>query len=188
MYYQIQPEAYRAPPSLSVSETGWHAFTFSYNPDIANCIVTGPNCEVNGPYPNVRVADVRTQFIETKFKTGSGQTFATIQWGDFPVVEIVGILQRQYAGQFLRLKVEPDYTTSYRRMSVGDKAYRWTERGSAGTYLYREGDYDMDPLARIRMVDSRRVILELKGEAFPAGLFQPCITAAVLLYSGRNLG
>ncbi|KAF9552264.1 hypothetical protein CPC08DRAFT_754849 [Agrocybe pediades] len=187
--YQSQPGIYyNFPlPSLSASETGWHAFTFTYNPDIANCIVTGPNCEVNGPYTNVRVAEVRTQFGETRLRSGSGQTFATIQWSNAPVVEITGITQRQYAGQFLRLEVEPNQTTN-RRMKVGGKSYRWEESGSAGIYLYRAVDRDMDPLARIRMVDPRRLILELQGEAFPAGLFQPCIVATVLLYGGRNLG
>ncbi|KAF9560314.1 hypothetical protein CPC08DRAFT_762741 [Agrocybe pediades] len=171
-----QPVTFGALPSLSPSGTGWHTFTFHYNPDIKNCIVTGPQ--------NVKAAEIRTQSGQTRF-AGSGQTFANIQWGTQPIVEIVGTTQRQYAGQFLSLQYQPDQT-SYRRMDVGGKSYRWTAKPE-GTYLYKSGGYDTDPVARIRMTSLQTVVLELKGEAFPAGLFQPCIAATVLLYSGQSI-
>ncbi|KAF9537128.1 hypothetical protein CPC08DRAFT_731443 [Agrocybe pediades] len=184
--YQTQAAVLQT--SLAENGTGWHVFTFHYNPNITNCISMGPRCEVSGPY-NAKVANIHTPAGETRFDTASGQTFATIQWSNLPVVEITGSVLPQYASQFLSLQLAPDLTSSYRRMNVGGKSYNWTERGTAGTYLYKAGDFDStDPVARVRIVDSRTVVLEMKGEAFPAGLFQPCIAATVLLYSGRNFG
>jgi len=93
-------------------------------------------------------------------------------------------------------------------MEIAGKSYRWLAKPD-GTYvrlynnvsftpptnddvhprmqLYKSGS-NAEALARIRMTDLQTVVLEMKAEAFPASLFQPCITATVLLYSGQNFG
>jgi len=56
------------------------------------------------------------------------------------------------------------------------------------TQLYSYGPNPPEHYARLRVTnESSNVILEITSESFQAGLFEPCIISALLLFSKRNI-
>ncbi|KDR82258.1 hypothetical protein GALMADRAFT_59533 [Galerina marginata CBS 339.88] len=149
-------------------------FTFALNPNIWNCLVTGPN--------DLKFFDVSTAGCTTTISK-PGIPFATIQWTQHPSVEVNGVMAQQPTAQFLRLSADQKYRT----MTIGGRTYAWVPHAK-GTYLYNTGTNSPEEFARIRLSsDACKVVLELTSDAFQAGIFEACVVSTVLLYSGRSL-
>ncbi|KAF9474790.1 hypothetical protein BDN70DRAFT_898698 [Pholiota conissans] len=170
------PPTYGALPPLDYRPASVLAFTFaSFNPDVFNCIVTGPK--------DKKYFDIRSNSGNTIIMKPGGQ-LASIHWDRHPSVEVTGILPRQYTKDFLKLS--SDHT--YRDMVIGNKVYAWIPRGSHGIYLYSHGPNPPEQFARISLSsDNTKIFLEMTSEAFQAGLFEPAIISTVLLFSARSI-
>lgn len=85
-------------PSLpSVSSLPKFIFT-SFNPNIFNCIILGPQSR---PYLRV-VTNVSTS-SHSLFQDPEGNTVASIEWHEHPMTQIGGTVIRQNVSQWLRL-------------------------------------------------------------------------------------
>ncbi|KDR82260.1 hypothetical protein GALMADRAFT_58987 [Galerina marginata CBS 339.88] len=168
-----------SPPTFGVLPSQHDAttilkFTFTFNPNIWNCLVTGPN--------DLKFFDVATTGFTTIISK-PGIQCATIQWTQHPSVEVKDVITPQPTAQFLRLSADQKYRT----MTIGGRIYAWVPHVQ-GTYLYSTGSNSSEEFARIRLSsDARKIVLELTSEAFQAGIFEACVVSTVLLYSGRSL-
>ncbi|KAF8970796.1 hypothetical protein BDZ97DRAFT_2044344 [Flammula alnicola] len=177
------PPTFGALPPLNDKPASVLTFEFtSFNPNVFNCIVTGPK---NRKFFEVRTAGGTTVVSKP------GEEFAFIQWNQHPTVEARGVLARQLTKDFLKLSEDQ----TYRSMLISGKLYAWIPRGSSGIYvcgiivsLYSYGPNPPEQFARISLAqDNNKIILEITSEAFQAGLFEPCIISTILLFSARNI-
>ncbi|KAJ6589277.1 hypothetical protein B0H19DRAFT_923398 [Mycena capillaripes] len=116
------------------------------------------------------------------------ESVALIEWQSRPVVEVREILPK--ISQWLGLLLERTYVAiiiMHRIMSTRGKTYRWAP--SEGfiqvcqfQLLLRAYNSDCTSFS-----STSGVILELITEAVHIGLLEVCVTAAVLLMSGRNI-
>ena len=84
------------------------AFEFSsFQPDILNSVVTGPN---NREFFTIRTTTPACTVI---YKSGTSSPFCTINWQTHPTVEAEGILGRQRTGEFLRLSGNNRWGTDF---------------------------------------------------------------------------
>ena len=86
--------------ALPASQTNASILSFefsSFQPDILNSVVTGPN---NREFFTIKTATPACTVI---YKSGTTSPFCTINWQANPTVEAEGILDRQRTGEFLRL-------------------------------------------------------------------------------------
>ncbi|KAF8147693.1 hypothetical protein B0H34DRAFT_785801 [Crassisporium funariophilum] len=142
----------------------------SFNPDILNCIVTGPG--------NRRFFDITTPTPGATFISRPGDAFAVINWQGHSSVEARGIFARQRTKDFLKLSSDQWYS---------GKLFAWVPRRT-GIYLYSAGPYAPAQLARLSADPTNsRILLQIASEAIQAGLFELSIIAATLLYSGVNI-
>ncbi|KDR69073.1 hypothetical protein GALMADRAFT_77790 [Galerina marginata CBS 339.88] len=164
-------------PSFLERPTSVQKFTFtSFNPDIRNCVVLGPN--------DHNFFTVHTNgSITTVLKANNPSPAAVIRWVQHPTVEAADGLAMQRANDFLKLSRDQ----TYRAMVADGRTYAWIPREN-GIYLYNAGPHPPVEFARMRLGnDMTKVYLELTGEAFPAGLLKPTILSTILLFSGRAL-
>ncbi|KAF8162593.1 hypothetical protein B0H34DRAFT_650617 [Crassisporium funariophilum] len=167
--YGALPPADQDPPSVL-------DFHFaSFNPDIYQCKVTGPDgrkfFEISTPAPHMTII------------SKPGKIFAQIHWQSRAILEAVGIISRQFAGDFLKLSADQ----RHRIMNVNGRAYAWIPRKHE-FYLYSTGPNPATHLAKISPVpDKNEILLRIATEAFQEGLFEPCIMVTVLLFSGKNI-
>ncbi|KDR69066.1 hypothetical protein GALMADRAFT_1353082 [Galerina marginata CBS 339.88] len=169
---------FSALPSSHYSYESVYTFTFtSFNPDIGNCVVLGPNNRIS--------LTVRTDTSGTIIsKVNQYDAVAVIRWEPHPTVEAASLLAPQLVGDFLKLS--PDQR--YRTMRADEKVYAWIPR-QRGTSLYNAGPHPPRKFARMRSNnDVTKIYLELSAEAFPRGLLIPCILSTILFFSGRILG
>ena len=133
------PNAWHPPTfgALPASQTNSSILTFefsSFQPDILNSVVTGPN---NSEFFTVRTP---TPGYTVIYKAGA--PFATITWQHNPIVEAGGIITRQRASDFLKISPDNRYEISFlqyncfanfffshRLMTVNYKTYAWIPRG-----------------------------------------------------------
>jgi hypothetical protein len=88
------PPTFGALPPVDNEPTSL-TFTFAaFNPDLFNCIVTGPK--------DKKYFEIRTSAGTTIFSK-PGDQFASIQWGRHPAVEARGVLSHQLTKDFLKL-------------------------------------------------------------------------------------
>ncbi|KAF8970311.1 hypothetical protein BDZ97DRAFT_2071784 [Flammula alnicola] len=167
------PPTFGALPPLNDKPASVLSFEFtSFNPDVFNCIVTGPK--------NRKFFEVRTAG-STTVVSKPGEEFASIQWARHPAVEARGVLARQLTKDFLKLSDDQ----TYRSMLIGGKLYAWIPRAQV-VFIY--GPNPPEQFARISLAqDNNKIILEITSEAFQAGLFEPCVISTILLFSARNI-
>ncbi|KAF9522958.1 hypothetical protein CPB83DRAFT_878153 [Crepidotus variabilis] len=168
------PPTFGALPSPDSRPPSFLTFEFSLNPTIFNSIVTGPK---KNKYFEISTAAGTTTISKP------GSQFAMIVWSQHPTVEASGVLARQRATDFLRLSADH----SHRSMIIAGRNYAWVPRES-GIYLYSSGPNLPTEYARLTLkADAAKVVLEITSEAFQAGLFEPCIISAVLLFCERSI-
>ncbi|KAF8874704.1 hypothetical protein CPB84DRAFT_1689988 [Gymnopilus junonius] len=168
------PPTFGALPSQSGSKSIL-AFEFSsFNPDIFNCLVTGPKQH--------KFFEVKTTSNNTLVSKPEGP-FAIIHWAQRPTVEASGVIAFQRTGGFLKLTSD----RSHRTMTVNGKSYAWVP-GSNGINLYTNGPNPPQQYARLSINGNHsKITLEITSEAFQAGLFEPCIVSTILLFCARNI-
>lgn len=89
------PPTFGALPNLNENPASVLTFEFSsFNPDILNCLVTGPKGR--------KFFDIRTS-NSTTIISKPGEAFATIYWARHPMVEAPGVISRQATGDFIKL-------------------------------------------------------------------------------------
>lgn len=105
------PPTYGALPPLDNKPASVLVFTFtSFNPDLFNCVVTGPN--------NSKYFEVHTNSGTTVISK-PGQQIAAIQWTRHPTVEASGIIARQLTKDFLKLSNDQTYDLHFAKYFVG---------------------------------------------------------------------
>ncbi|KAJ7123296.1 hypothetical protein C8R43DRAFT_1148143 [Mycena crocata] len=154
------------------------AFTFSpLDGTILNSVVVGPHS--------------RTYFRIDTDSTASGlsviqnpklESVTLIEWRRKPILEIRDIRPRCLTSQFLSLS--PDKTQ--RLMSARRRTFRWTP-SSGYIELYSTGVAAPQLFGRISQGRDNVTLLELTSEAIQLGLLEVCVTATLLLMSGRNI-
>ncbi|KAF8147695.1 hypothetical protein B0H34DRAFT_280344 [Crassisporium funariophilum] len=172
------PPTFGALPAPDVNPASVLRFEFSsFNPDVLNCIVTGPG--------NRKFFDITTPTPNVTLIAKPGETIGVINWQEHNYLEATGILSRQRTRDFLKLSSDQRYRTML--VASSGKSYAWIPRPS-GIYLYSAEPHDSMQLARLSEDPARaRVLLQITTEAVQAGIFELSIIAAILLYSGRNL-
>ena len=94
----LHPPTYGAlPPAQTNSSILTFEFS-SFQPDILNSVVTGPN--------NREFFTIKTTTPSYTVIYKSGTPFCTINWQTYPTVEAEGILGRQRTGEFLKLSAD----------------------------------------------------------------------------------
>ncbi|KAJ7629028.1 hypothetical protein FB45DRAFT_1059646 [Roridomyces roridus] len=104
-----------------------------------------------------------------------------IEWARHPVVEICNVVPKTRAKDWLALSSD----RSYRTMRALNKTFVWAKDG-ADLCLYSAGLGSPELYARMSREDEE-VLLDLTMEAVRIGLLGVCVTAAVLLQSGRGI-
>ena len=93
----LHPPTFGAlPPSKTNSSILTFEFS-SFQPDILNSVVTGPD---NREFFRIRTTTPACTVI---YKCGTQTPFCTINWQTYPMVEAEGIIGRQRTGEFLKL-------------------------------------------------------------------------------------
>ena len=99
-----QPPTFGALPNLNEKPASVLTFEFSsFNPDILNCLVTGPKSR--------KFFDIRTS-NSTTIISKPGEPFATIRWARHPMVEAPGVVARQATGDFMKLSQDQAWVFS----------------------------------------------------------------------------
>ncbi|KAH6913139.1 hypothetical protein BKA70DRAFT_1261980, partial [Coprinopsis sp. MPI-PUGE-AT-0042] len=174
------PSVFGALPYPSNQSSIPTVLTFHYvclNPDILNCMITGPTS-----IPFLEVVTMSQNGIPTTvFKKSDGRALASIEWGYVPTVEILQRVNKQAASQWMRATSTP----CRRLVTVGGREFAWVIEPT-GTCVYGYGNMSK---ALVKLHKGPQAItLELTTEAFNAGLLEVSIVAAVLLHSGRHFG
>ncbi|KAJ7625192.1 hypothetical protein B0H17DRAFT_1288206 [Mycena rosella] len=161
-----QPSIFGALPyPTPISSPTFLTFRFSScSPTLLDSTVTGPKS--------------RTFF---RVKTDSPTPVVIIEWLKHPIVEIRNILSKRQTSHWLALSADK----SYRTMSALGKTFVWAPDGKY-ICLYSAGLGAPQIYARVFREDGE-VTLELTQEAVQIGLLELCVTAALLLQSGRNI-
>lgn len=94
------PPTFGALPPIKHQSTLALTFEFSsMNPDILDCIVTGPT--------NNKLFDIRTIQETTRVSKVDNEVFGIIQWSSHPTVEVLrGVLPQRQTRDFLRLSAD----------------------------------------------------------------------------------
>ncbi|KAJ7629027.1 hypothetical protein FB45DRAFT_1029078 [Roridomyces roridus] len=147
-----------------------------YNPTILQSTVVDPNMR---PCFSVRTDNPTPGF--TVIHNAANQPRAIIEWARHPVVEIRDAVPKNSAAQWLALSSDK----SYRTMKALNKTFVWA-KDDADICLYSAGLGEPEMYARMSREDDE-VVLDLTAVAVQIGLLEVCITAAVLLQSGRKI-
>ncbi|PPQ72693.1 hypothetical protein CVT26_002910 [Gymnopilus dilepis] len=148
----------------------------SFNPDVMNCTVVGPQAQ-----QLYRVVTDKNMPGYTQIKKADGSNMSLIEWKSHPLVEIRGLLAKQSVGTWLGLSADQ----STRAMTVREMQYTWAPRGKT-INLYAGVPKNPVLLARI-MRKSGAIQLDMTSDAIQLGLLDPVVTAAFLLQCGRNI-
>ncbi|PFH49581.1 hypothetical protein AMATHDRAFT_147411 [Amanita thiersii Skay4041] len=158
-----------APSNLSIF------YLTSFSPDIFNCSILN----LQGQTYYKIITDKHNPGY-TVLRNAAGKNVALIEWQSHPLVEIRGLLSKQYISQWLRLSAD----RSSRTMDVRGSKYFWAPRDKS-INLYTS---DATPrfLARITRNQSG-ITLELTNDALQLGILDSVVTATLLLQCGRNI-
>ncbi|KAJ6465389.1 hypothetical protein C8R45DRAFT_839975 [Mycena sanguinolenta] len=153
------------------------SFAFaSFNPDILNSTVTGPQSRLY-----FRITTDSPPAPRTAFFDYAGNPIAIIEWLEQPTVEIRGTLSKRPTSQWLALS----QNGSRRRMEARGKQFVWVPSGDL-ICLYAAGVNQSQLYAQVSR-DNNSVTLELTAEAVQIGLLESCVVAAFLLQCGKNI-
>ncbi|KAF9065047.1 hypothetical protein BDP27DRAFT_1405070 [Rhodocollybia butyracea] len=162
------------PPESSI-----HRFKFtSFNPDILNCVLYGPQS-----HAYFRVLNNTPSQNFTMFQNREGKSIAVIEWRQSPgaVVEIRDIIRKQLVSSWLPLSSD----RTYRFMKARDRTFVWVPQNQyVGLYTY--GTTNPELYAKLSRTEGC-VTLEISSVAIQIGLFECCVVAVVLLQSGRSI-
>ncbi|KAF9453484.1 hypothetical protein P691DRAFT_658466 [Macrolepiota fuliginosa MF-IS2] len=178
--HAAQPSILGALPYPFPSTGGPQHLTFHFTYSTTSIL----NCSVYGP-ASKKYIEVSTDMNQrphvTVFRKYDGSVLATIEWQQRPLVEISGVLGRQYVAQWLPLSPNQ----SCRVMDARGIKYVWTPVGDA-IHLH---PYNMPPTQQIIKVHRQAgtVTLDMTTEAVQAGLLETALVATVALQSGRNI-
>lgn len=173
------PSIFGALPRVSSRQSLPTILSFHYvclNPDVLNCMITGPTS-----IPQVEVATIESRSVFRRSTTG--QIMAVLEWG--PKCATVDICDHAVGRQPVSswLKLSSDH--SYRTMVINGKYFMWLERDDC-TCLFSYGELTKGPL--VRFYQAHGVInLELTTEAFHLGVLEPSIVAVVVFYSAKKI-
>ncbi|KDQ51423.1 hypothetical protein JAAARDRAFT_62495 [Jaapia argillacea MUCL 33604] len=174
--YGALPYVQGAPPTISPAGGGTVHFAFTnFSPSILNCSF------VNHTSRTVYSVRTDTSPIFTVIKDNEGRSMALIEWHSHPYVELPGVVPKQEARRWLALSAD----AKFRTMTVGAARYVWAPNGEY-ICLYSTASSTPQILARIKKIQNV-VTLELSQTAIDSRLLGPCVLAAVLLQSGRNI-
>ncbi|KAL0565857.1 hypothetical protein V5O48_016159 [Marasmius crinis-equi] len=181
-YPSLAPSVYGALPfsgsSSSSSNDFLLTFHFAFNPTITNCTVTGPNSRTY-----FRITDNAPSPGFTLFQNSEGKSVAIIEWRRSPghVVEIRDIVQKQLVSTWLAISRDQ----TYRTMNARGLTLVWTARDNY-VGLFTTGTSSVQCYAKI-IRGSGSLTLQMTSQAVQLGLLEPCVVAAVLLQSGRQI-
>ncbi|KAF9258403.1 hypothetical protein L218DRAFT_877186 [Marasmius fiardii PR-910] len=176
-----EPSIYGALPFSAGSSSSPNdsilTFTFtSFDPNITNCIVLGPNSR-----PFFRIIDNSPSTGFTLFQNNEGRSIAIIEWmRSATVVEIRDIVQKQLVSSWLAVSQD----RSYRTMIARNRSFVWTTRENY-VGLFTPGPSSQCYAKVIRGEES--VVLQITAQAVQLGLLESCVVAVVLLQSGRQI-
>lgn len=201
-------------PQSPISVTTF--FFTSFNPDIRNCTVVGPN---NQPCFTIATdaGSSGMSVIRRANQALNQAPISIVSWTDL-LVEVAGMVPRQVVSNWLPLASDMRYvalnTTCYflnspcrtRQMIIHGVTFTWVPRqthvcvsnssntprnvSNTSTQLYSPAGPTTPPelLARVsRSPDGTAVALELCASALNMNLLEPCVTAVLLLQSGRSI-
>ncbi|KIK68639.1 hypothetical protein GYMLUDRAFT_153830 [Collybiopsis luxurians FD-317 M1] len=164
------PYAHPPPPPGLVT-----FYITSFNPDILNCTVIGPNQQ-----RYLRIVTDPQNPAYTIFQNPQGRSIALVEWQSRPLVEIRDVMSKSPVKNWLRL-------TSDRRARTMDQQgvqYTWAPQDKHIT-LYSAGSNPVF-LARISR-GYGTITLDLTNRAMQLDLLDACIIATVLMQCGRNI-
>ncbi|KAF4575431.1 hypothetical protein EYR40_004830 [Pleurotus pulmonarius] len=164
------------PYSSSAAKAPMVTFTFTFNPSILSCTVTGPQNKI---YYRIATDNPTPGF--TFVHDGQGKPVVVIEWQSHPIVEIRGIVPKQYACQWLSLSSQ----RNARHMQVAGKKYVWAP-GDGVICLFDTSSGTPELLGKITNGQTR-VTLDLTTYAIQGGLTEAAIVSTILLLSGRNI-
>ncbi|KAJ6573218.1 hypothetical protein DFH09DRAFT_916159, partial [Mycena vulgaris] len=179
-------------PTWGTSSSVYGALPYSTPPPAPPRFITLTFSPLDGTILNSLVIgpQSRTYFRVTTDSISSGysvvqnpqlESITLVEWRSHPILEIRDVVSKRKTSQWLALS--PD--KSYRVMSARGRTFRWTPNGDY-IELHSAGVRNPQLFARLSQGQSGQV-LELTTEAVQDGLLEACVTAALLLMSGRNL-
>ncbi|KAF4618791.1 hypothetical protein D9613_010007 [Agrocybe pediades] len=161
-------------PSDSSNFTTYY-FT-SFKSDVLNCNVI--NQQGHLAY---KIVTDNTMPGYTVIKNAEGKNVSLIEWQSHPMIEIRGLLTKQYVRQWLGLTQEK----SSRIMTVRGMQYIWAPRDKS-INLYAGGPRSPTLLGRITRGQGA-ITLDMTPDAMQLGLLDSVIAASLLLQCGRNI-
>ncbi|KAL0950438.1 hypothetical protein HGRIS_010388 [Hohenbuehelia grisea] len=171
------PSVYGALPfSGPASKPAIITFVFDLNPNLFNCVVTGPD---NQLIYTITTDNPRPGF--TLMANARGQPIVVVEWQAHPIVEVRDAIQKQHTSRFLPLNSD----RNARHMEVRGKRYTWAP-GTNALCLFDPAKNPPELLAQVTN-GPRRVVMEVSTYAIQAGLIDACIVSAFLLLCGRNI-
>ncbi|KAJ6450780.1 hypothetical protein C8R45DRAFT_848783 [Mycena sanguinolenta] len=149
------------------------SFTFrSFNPNILNSTVTGPDSRLYFTISTDSLAATCTAFFNA-----TGNPIAIIEWREHPVAEIRGILSKRRISQWLTLSQNGRFVAGILKKQIPCSCLSVALYGSVNySQLYGQ-------VSR----DNNSVTLKLTEEAVRIGLLESCVVAAFLLQCGKNI-
>ncbi|KAJ7655959.1 hypothetical protein B0H17DRAFT_956207, partial [Mycena rosella] len=165
------------PYPTPISSPTFLTFRFtSCSPTLLDSTVTGPKSRT---FFRVKTDSPTVGF--SVIHHFANQPVVIIGWSKDPIVKIRNILSKRQTSHWLALSAEK----SYRTMSALGKTFVWAPDGKY-ICLYSAGLGAPQIYARVFREDGE-VALELTQEGVQIGLLELCVTAALLLQSGRDI-
>ncbi|KAF9010118.1 hypothetical protein BDQ17DRAFT_1235143 [Cyathus striatus] len=170
------PSVFGALPYPSVPSNLLTFYFTSFNPDLLNCAVVGPQGQ-----PYYRVVTDNHMPGYTVIKNAEGKSISLIEWQSHPFIEIRGTLAKQNVRNWLRLS----HDRASRSMEVRGMRYTWAPRDKS-IILFAGTPSQPTFLAKVTRAHGT-IVLEITPDALQLGILDSTITAALLLQCGRNV-
>ncbi|KDR80189.1 hypothetical protein GALMADRAFT_62694 [Galerina marginata CBS 339.88] len=170
------PSVFGALPYPSDASAFTTFYFTSFNPNILNCTVVGPQAQVY-----YRIVTDNHMPGYTVLKNAEGKNVSLIEWQTHPMIEIRGLLTKQHVRTWLGLTSDK----SSRTMTVRGMGYTWAPRDKS-INLYAGGPRNPTFLARVTRANGA-VTLDMTPDAIQLGLLDSVVAAAFLLQCGRNI-
>ncbi|KAH9478614.1 hypothetical protein JR316_0009071 [Psilocybe cubensis] len=170
------PSIYGALPYPNDSSAFQTFYFTNFSPDILNCTVIGPQAQVY-----YRIVTDNQMPGYTVVKNSEGKNVSLIEWQSHPMIEVRGLLTKQYVRAWLALTADK----SARTMSVRGMQYAWAPRDKSIS-LFAGGPRNPTLLARITRTNGA-IALDMTPDAIQLGLLDSVVAASLLLQCGRNI-
>ncbi|KAJ7454633.1 hypothetical protein B0H11DRAFT_1740370 [Mycena galericulata] len=181
-----QPSIFGALPyPTQASSSMLLSFRFtSFNPTLLDSIVMGPRSQA---YFRATTDAPTVGF--TVVHNSANQPMIMIEWSEEPIVEVRGIIPKQYTSKWLALSPDKRCVCClipWRiQTHVSINIFFWAPDGEC-ICLFSSGLGAPQIYARVSR-EERAVKLELTAEVIQVCLLEICIAATLLLQSGRNI-